>query len=147
MASPEAVAREHLRQRELRRAQTDPWHLAGKLGYHYNPHTGQGVFRGKGLTERLHKPLLLHFIQANDDWPFLWMEMSRFSHKSTIWVVEMIRDILNDVNVQLGYFHAVTSKADEVVREALDGLHRFQAGTPPVDDVTAMAIRWRGRPS
>jgi sigma-B regulation protein RsbU (phosphoserine phosphatase) len=34
--------------------------------------------------------------------------------------------------------------ASDVVRSALEHLRGFQAGAPPVDDVTAMAIRWRG---
>ena len=37
--------------------------------------------------------------------------------------------------------------ATEVVNQALDSLHDFQAGTPSVDDVTVMAIRWRGKVS
>lgn len=34
--------------------------------------------------------------------------------------------------------------AQDVVQAALESLRSFQKGTPPVDDVTAMAIRWRG---
>ena len=34
--------------------------------------------------------------------------------------------------------------AERVVDSVLDGVHRFQNGTAGVDDVTAMAIRWRG---
>lgn len=114
----EASVREARRRSELKKCQTSSWYLGGKLGYHYNPNAGQGLFAGKGLTERLHRPLMEHFLDAQEDESFLWMEMARFSHKSTIWVIKMIQDILNDVNIQLGYFHAVVSKADEVVREA-----------------------------
>jgi sigma-B regulation protein RsbU (phosphoserine phosphatase) len=34
--------------------------------------------------------------------------------------------------------------AQEVVQSVLGDVERFQAGTPQVDDATAMAIRWRG---
>jgi RNA polymerase-binding transcription factor DksA len=34
--------------------------------------------------------------------------------------------------------------ASDVVRTTLQSLHDFQAGAPHIDDVTAMAIRWRG---
>ena len=34
--------------------------------------------------------------------------------------------------------------ANDVVRTTLQSLHDFQAGEPHIDDVTAMAIRWRG---
>ena len=34
--------------------------------------------------------------------------------------------------------------ARDVVRSVLNGVRTFQKGTPQVDDVTAMAIRWRG---
>jgi len=34
--------------------------------------------------------------------------------------------------------------ASDVVRSALEHLHAFQAGSPAVDDVSAMAVRWRG---
>jgi sigma-B regulation protein RsbU (phosphoserine phosphatase) len=35
-------------------------------------------------------------------------------------------------------------EAGDVVRNTLQDLHDFQAGEPHIDDVTAMAIRWRG---
>lgn len=117
MPGLESVLRERKRVAELRRAQRDPWYLAGKLGYHYDPTVGKGLGQGKGLTERLHKPIFDNFIVPNDVAPFLWLEMARFSHKTTMWVIEMTRDILNDPCIQLGYFHAVFKKADEVVRE------------------------------
>ncbi|NIV40567.1 MAG: hypothetical protein GWN58_67565, partial [Anaerolineae bacterium] len=108
---------EQRRQKELRRAQRDPWYLACKLGYAYDPTVGKGVAAGKGLTERIHKVIWQNYILPNEDFPFLFLEMARFSHKTTMWVIEMIRDLLIDPNTQLGYYHAVFKKADEVVRE------------------------------
>jgi len=35
-------------------------------------------------------------------------------------------------------------EATDVVSSVLEAVSDFQQGTPPIDDVTAMAVRWRG---
>lgn len=119
------------RQSKLRLAQTNLWYLATEiLGYGWNPKVGGGLVaddvsvklgdrscpRGKGLTERLHKPIC-GWMQERKAQPFVGIRMARWHHKSTLAVCEMIQDILIRPHVSLLYFHAVDELSSQCLAE------------------------------
>ena len=106
------------RERELERCKTDLWYLATRyLGYKWNPNASVGgEFPGKGLTERLHKPLC-RWYDFNRDSLFMGLWMSRWHHKTTLIVCQIVQDILINPCVTLFYFHAVDDEAAKLNSE------------------------------
>lgn len=108
------------RLRRLRRAQTDSWFLATEiLGYGWNPNASGGKespFPGKGLTEQLHKPLCRWYDERRSRLA-VGIFIPRWHHKSTLMVVWMIQDFLNDPAGSLLYFQSTNDLAEEVVQE------------------------------
>lgn len=111
---------ERERRAELRHCQNDLYYLATeKLGYKWNPEAGgkDSPFRGKGLTDTLHKPICNWWDERRKRLA-LFLEMQRWGHKSTVLFAAMIQDILRDPSVTLFYLHAVEeialAGADEV---------------------------------
>lgn len=106
------------RKRRLKKAQSDSWFLAGLLGYYWNPNAkGKDCpYQGAGLTEELHKPIF-GWYDANRSFPAIGTYLSRFYHKTTMAVVEIVQDIIRDPCITLGYFHAVDALASQVVDE------------------------------
>jgi len=112
-----AIKRDKHRLRELKKCQTDSWYLAtAYLKYGWNPEAGSGAFRGKGLTTRLHKPIMAwHDALRYEN--FIWTEIARWHHKTTMAIVWMIQDYLIDPSTCLMYFHAVDANAQDVLEE------------------------------
>lgn len=110
---------ERQREKRLRRAQNDLWYLATKiLKRGWNPEAGgkDSPFRGKGLTEELHKPLC-GWIDRNRSALSLAYWFARWHHKTELVMAQIIQDILRDPCVTLGYFHGVDLLAGQVVQE------------------------------
>lgn len=102
---------------ELERCRRSSWYLAvNVLDYGWNPR------KKKGLTERLHKPILDWF-DRNDDDLFIGLWMGRTRHKTTMVIVKIIQAILRDPCKAHRYFHAVDDEAEKVFQEIV---HHFK---------------------
>jgi len=130
------------RLRKLKRCQGSLWYLATEvLGYGWNPTAGKGVFRGKGLTERLHKPVCDWFDARSDD-HFMGMWISRWHHKTTLVICQMIQDILKHPDIAMFYFHSVEEEAERVNREVIQHV-KFNEKLRALDPI---GTREDGRP-
>jgi hypothetical protein len=107
------------REKEQEKCKRSLWYLATNyLNYGWNPRAGKGLFRGKGLTERLHKPICDWF-DAHADEHFMGMWISRWHHKTTLVICQIIQDILRHPDIAMFYFHSVEEEAERVNREVI----------------------------
>ena len=114
LTARDILARRKLR--ELKRCQKSSWYLATKyLGYEWNP------VKLKGLTERVHKPIMDWRDRHALEGEFIGLWMARKRHKTTMVVTWLIQEILRDPTKSHLYFHAVDEQAEDFVLEV--GLH------------------------
>ena len=114
--------RTRLRRKELERIKRPGglWYLAKKLGYGWNPRAVPGSkFPGRGLTTRLHKKVC-SWIDQRDEELNVWLGMERGSHKTTLAICWMIRELIRNPSVRLHYYHNVDEQAEAVCGEVME---------------------------
>ena len=106
-----AVRKDRARQRELRRAQTDLYFLATKLGYEWTPEEQQG------MTADFHGPLCKRMDLLREH-PRVGNFFQRKGLKSTIFTIVLaVQEILRDPDITIMVNHAVESEAEALLQE------------------------------
>lgn len=108
-----AAQKDRARLSELKRCKFSLWHLALRLGYGWNPKAGK---YGKGLTERVHMRVC-DWLDARRERPFVFVEMGRWHHKTTLAICLKIQEILWNPNIAMLYWHAVDDEASRTLDE------------------------------
>ena len=106
-----ALAKDRKRLRELRRAQTDLYWLACKLGYEWSPVAQQGV------TEHLHGPMCARMDSLRDH-PRVGTIMPRGTLKTSVFTICLaVQEILRDPDITIMVNHAVEEEAENILQE------------------------------
>jgi hypothetical protein len=99
------------RENALKRYKASSYKLATEvLGYGWNPRAR------RGLTERLHKPIM-DWYDANRDFGRIALFMARSRHKTTMIITWIIQDIMLDPTRSHRYWHAANELAADLLKE------------------------------
>ena len=108
---------EKRRRKKLQLCQTNLYYLMTEvLDYKWHAESGRGNWKGKGFSDRLHGAICNWYDFYRDE-SFMFLELPRFHHKTTMMVGMHVQQILRDPTITAYYFHGIEDLAGPVVEE------------------------------